>query len=129
MVRGLGDFQRAQAKRRDDRIDLLFSHLRSALDCLQDIMTHPYQPPSEPAARRPEPPTPAPEPTPIAHPAYASIGAWCALSGMNRSATYSALGRGDLSAVKVGRSTKIDVAAGLAWLRSRPAAKFSPPRQ
>lgn len=61
-----------------------------------------------------------------AHPARATITDWCALSGMGRSATYEALGRGDLRAVKLGARTLIDVAHGLAWLDSLPAATVRP---
>ena len=69
-------------------------------------------------ARRPLLPLPAPE--------YTTIPNWCALSGMGRSATYEALGRGDLRAVKLGTRTLIDVPLGLAWLDSRPAAVIRP---
>jgi hypothetical protein len=47
---------------------------------------------------------------------------------MSRTATYYALGRGDLKAIKVGARTLIDVEAGLAWLRSLPAAEIRAPR-
>ncbi len=60
-------------------------------------------------------------------PKFTSIPQWCALSGMSRTGTYNALGRGDLRAVKCGDRTLIDVEAGLAWLRSLPAAQISPP--
>ena len=55
-------------------------------------------------------------------PARATITAWCALSGMGRSTTYEALGRGDLRAVKLGSRTLIDVSHGLAWLDTLPPA-------
>ena len=61
-------------------------------------------------------------------PKFAQIPHWCAISGLNRTATYTALGRGDLKAVKVGKRTLIDVDAGLAWLRSQPAAKIAAPK-
>ena len=51
------------------------------------------------------------------------------LFGTVRRATYEALGRGDLKAIKVGARTLIDCEAGLAWLRSRPAAVIRAPRQ
>jgi hypothetical protein len=47
---------------------------------------------------------------------------------MRRSATYNALGRGDLKAIKVGARTLIDVEAGLAWLRSLPPAQIRAPK-
>jgi hypothetical protein len=43
---------------------------------------------------------------------------------MSRTATYYALGRGDLRAIKIGNRTLIDVEAGLAWLRSLPSASY-----
>ena len=60
-------------------------------------------------------------------PKFAAISQWCAISGMTRTATYAALGAGDLRAIKQpgGRRTLIDVDAGLEWLRSQPAATFS----
>jgi hypothetical protein len=58
-------------------------------------------------------------------PKYCSIADWGAISGMRRSSTYEALGRGDLRAIKVGSRTLIDVEAGLAWLASMPAAEIT----
>ena len=55
-------------------------------------------------------------------PEYTTISRWCALSGMGRSTTYEALGRGDLRARKLGTRTLIDVQHGLAWLDSLPPA-------
>jgi len=43
---------------------------------------------------------------------------------MGRSSTYEALARGDLRAIKLGTRTLIDVAHGLAWLASLPAARI-----
>ena len=57
-------------------------------------------------------------------PEFAPINTWLTISGMNRSATYTALGAGNLRAVKCGRRTLIDVPAGLAWLRALPAAQI-----
>lgn len=51
------------------------------------------------------------------------------MSGMSRTATYEALGRGDLRAIKLGARTLIDIDHGLAWLASRPAARFAEPRR
>lgn len=62
----------------------------------------------------------------IQHPARATVAGWCDVSGMGRSATYEALGRGDLRAVKLGSRTLIDVAHGLAWLDSLPPATVRP---
>lgn len=58
--------------------------------------------------------------------ARATINDWCKLSGMGRSATYEALGRGDLRAVKLGSRVLIDVPHGLAWLDSLPPAAIRP---
>lgn len=60
------------------------------------------------------------------HPAYATVPDWCALSGMSRSGTYEALGRGDLRAIKLGARTLIDVQHGLGWLASLPIATVRP---
>jgi hypothetical protein len=68
-------------------------------------------------------------PTPSPNPRFATIDGWCALSGMGRRVTYDEIGRGNLKAIKVGARTLIDVEAGLAWLRSRPAAVIRAPRQ
>jgi hypothetical protein len=57
---------------------------------------------------------------------FAPLAGWMAISGMNRSACYSALGRGDLKAVKLGRRVLINVPAGLAWLKSLPAPDIRP---
>ncbi|GAC1348615.1 MAG: hypothetical protein NVSMB18_37230 [Acetobacteraceae bacterium] len=51
---------------------------------------------------------------------------WCKLSGMSRSATYEALGRGNLRAVKLGTRVLIDVPHGLSWLDSLPPADIRP---
>jgi hypothetical protein len=61
-------------------------------------------------------------------PKYATLEDWFTISGMKHTATYGALGRGDLRAVKLGKRTLIDVDHGLAWLASLPAARISPPR-
>lgn len=63
--------------------------------------------------------------TKFSNPTYAAIRDWCALSGMNRTATYYALGRGDLRAKKCGRRTLIHVPSGLAYIESLPDAEFS----
>lgn len=60
---------------------------------------------------------------------FARILHWCTISGMSRTATYNALGRGDLKGIKVGDRTLIDVDAGLAWLHSLPAPQIRAPRQ
>jgi hypothetical protein len=57
-----------------------------------------------------------------ASPKYATIADWQRISGMRRTSTYQALGRGDLRSIKLGARVLIDVDAGLAWLASLPAA-------
>jgi len=64
----------------------------------------------------------------VSPPAYATVRAWCALSGMGRTAVFAALARGDLVGVKLGARTLIDVIAGLVWLRSLPPAGPAPRR-
>ena len=59
-------------------------------------------------------------------PKYATISVWCQISGISRTATYAALGRGDLKAIKFGKRTLIDVEPGLLWLATMPAAEFGP---
>jgi hypothetical protein len=61
-------------------------------------------------------------------PKFAPLPQWCAISGMSRTASYNALGRGDLKAIKVGSRTLVDVDAGLDWLRSLPAAQVRAPK-
>ena len=58
-------------------------------------------------------------------PKYCSIADWGAISGMSRSTTYEALGRGDLRAIKLGVRTLIDVEHGLGYLKSLPIAEFT----
>lgn len=62
-------------------------------------------------------------------PKYAAISDWEKMSGMSRRATYERLGTGELTAIKVGARTLIDVEAGLAWLRSLPRATIRPARR
>jgi hypothetical protein len=59
-------------------------------------------------------------------PKFAPVPSWLILSGMTRTGTYAALGRGDLRAIKQpgGRRTLIDVQHGLAWLRAQPQVNF-----
>ena len=43
------------------------------------------------------------------YPAYVPVLGWRDISGMSRTGTYEALGRGDLRAIKLGARTLIDV--------------------
>lgn len=63
----------------------------------------------------------------LPQPEFAQIERWCEISGMGRTATYQALAAEYLRGRKVGRRVLIDVPAGLAWLRSLPAAKVTLP--
>jgi hypothetical protein len=58
------------------------------------------------------------------YPAFANLEDWGAISGLSRSASYLALGAGNLRAKKIGRRLLIDVAHGLEWRRSQPDARF-----
>jgi hypothetical protein len=57
-------------------------------------------------------------------PKWATIRDWVGMTGVSRSSTYLALGRGDLRAKKFGSRTLIDVPHGLAWLESMPDANI-----
>jgi hypothetical protein len=59
-------------------------------------------------------------------PQYAVVSEWLKISGMSRSGTYLALGRGDLRGKKLGRTLLIDVPHGLVWLDSLPPARIRP---
>jgi hypothetical protein len=61
-------------------------------------------------------------------PKFASIPKWQALTGMSRTGTYKALGRGELKVIKLGSKLLLDVDHGLAWLRSQPAAEIRAPK-
>jgi hypothetical protein len=59
-------------------------------------------------------------------PKYATIPDWQRISGMRRTSTYEALGRGDLRSIKLGTRVLIDVEAGLGWLALLPPADIRP---
>jgi excisionase family DNA binding protein len=59
-------------------------------------------------------------------PRFMPIIEWCEYSGMSRTGTYVALGRGDLRAVKMGRSVRIDVDHGDDYLDRLPEANIRP---
>lgn len=60
-------------------------------------------------------------------PPFVTIERWTALSTMSRRATFVHIAKGDIVAHKVGRRTLVDVAASMAWIRSRPAPKIRLP--
>jgi hypothetical protein len=59
-------------------------------------------------------------------PRFATIKAWCQLSGMSPRNTYRHIAWNNLKAHKVGARTLIDVDSSLAWIRSQPAPKIKP---
>src|SRR5215208_5967739 len=59
-------------------------------------------------------------------PQFAPIPGWCQISGLGRTKTYEEAGAGNLRIVKVGGRSLVDVAHGLAWLRSLPNAPIGP---
>lgn len=60
------------------------------------------------------------------YPAFATLAVWQRLSGVSRSRTYELLAAGHLRAIKLRSRTLIDVEAGLAWMRTLPAAEIAP---
>jgi hypothetical protein len=68
-------------------------------------------------------------PRPPPRPVFCTIDRWGELSGMSRRATYEAIARGDLIAIKRGSQTLIDCDHGFAWLRSLPRAQIKPRAQ
>jgi excisionase family DNA binding protein len=60
-----------------------------------------------------------------ANPLYASIKDLTKIIGLGRSSIYEMLARGDLTAVKVGQRTLVDVEKARAFLASQPAAVFT----
>jgi hypothetical protein len=60
---------------------------------------------------------------------YAPLSDWFAMSGMKRTATYEALGRGDLRAIKFNGRTLMDVEHGLAYMARLPEAEITTGRR
>lgn len=58
----------------------------------------------------------------IMQPSFTSIKNWTEISGLGRTTTYYLIKEQRLKAIKAGRRTLIDVEAGMAYLRSQPAA-------
>jgi hypothetical protein len=62
-------------------------------------------------------------------PEFVTIPEWQDRSGMGRSSTYEAIGRGEIIARKIGGSTLIDWQHGKNWLHSRPLAPINAKRK
>jgi hypothetical protein len=60
---------------------------------------------------------------------FYTIAGWCAYSQMSRTATYNAIGRGDLKAVKRGNRTLVDAEIGDDFLDRLPPAEIRPSRE
>lgn len=63
----------------------------------------------------------------ITQPAFVTVPDWCTYSGMGRTTVYELIGAGKLAARKQGRRTLIDMARGLEYMWSLPAAEVRPP--
>jgi excisionase family DNA binding protein len=102
-MRGLGDFQHAQMKRRDQRVFLLCQHLRAAIGVFEEIASAP--PPREfPAEKL----------------AYTVKEAAIAL-GVGKTTLYQAMKAGAFKVVKLGNRTLISADGLRAWFESLPA--------
>ena len=123
-MRGLGQFQIEQMRKGDPRLPQLFRAMRTALDLMEDIATHPQKEPE----RKPEPPQ-------VTHPARLSaqdklaysIKEIRALTGLSNATIYAQIKDGRLRAAKSGGRTLILAQDLQAWIdswnrRSRPKA-------
>lgn len=119
-MRGMGAFQMAQMKHRDARVHAMFSHIKSALEIMEQIASDPFQPPQkEPAIEAAPPPPPKPFEPPQEKIAY-TIKELAAALGISKSTIYAALSDGKLEAVKLGNRTLIMADAVREWVRSMP---------
>jgi excisionase family DNA binding protein len=114
-MRGLGDFQRAQMKHRDARVNAMAQHLRAAIDLWKEIQQYPFK-----KEERSDPPPP-PAPPPVVKtlpPEKLAYGAKEAASahGIGRTTLWRAIKDGKLPAVKLGNRTLIKTEALQAWL-------------
>ena len=106
-MRGLGDYQKAQMKRADPRINHLFYHLRQVVDILEDVMLHAHSLPIPDQALPPKPENrPQPRNLDPAKLAY-TIKEVSKLVGISRSKLYQAIQNRELRAVKCGHRTLI----------------------
>jgi excisionase family DNA binding protein len=119
-MRGLGDFQRAQMKHRDQRVFLLCQHLRAAIDVFEEIASAPYR--EERPAKVAPPPPRAPLPPrelPAEKLAYTIKEAALAL-GLGKTTLYAAMKAGAFKVVKLGNRTLIPSDGLRAWFESLP---------
>lgn len=103
-MRGLGQFQIDQMKKGDPRLPQVFRALRTVLDLLEDIATHPHREPEkapQPVSAPPQVRLPAQEKL-----AY-SIKEIRALTGLSNATVYAAIKKGLLRANKAGGRTLI----------------------
>lgn len=118
-MRGLGDFQRAQMKHRDQRVFVLCQHLRAAIDVFEEIASAPYRE-ERPAEVAPPPPAPLPpRELPTEKLAYTIKEAAIAL-GLGKTTLYAAMKAGAFKVVKIGNRTLIPSDGLRAWFESLP---------
>jgi excisionase family DNA binding protein len=120
IMRGFGQFQRAQMKGVDPRIGQIFHHMREVIETLEQMMLHPYSPPTrdQPLQPNPEksPPAPTLDQTKLAY----TIKEICKLIGISRATFYQAMQNKELRAVKRGRRTLIMAKDLEAWMQAWP---------
>jgi excisionase family DNA binding protein len=117
------EFQRAQMKHSDPRINEMFDHLRRAVDVLEQMMMRPYSlPASSPPAEHSAPSTPLTDPRRLAH----TLKEVCDLSKVSRSMVYLAIRNKELRAVKCGRRTLVLANDVKAWMDAWPPSGISP---
>jgi excisionase family DNA binding protein len=115
---GLGDFQRSQMKRVDQRVGELFSHLRSAIDILEDMMLHPYiRPTTEQTAQ-----TIASPPPTTNEPMVVRVKDACRLLGCSAGTIYKLINAGEIESYLDGSARKFRVAAIREYIAKRIVA-------
>ena len=119
-MRGLGDYEKAQMKRADPRINQLFHHLRQAVDILEQVMLDPHSLPIPDRAPPPKPvnrPQPSNfDPTKLAY----TVKEVRKLIGISHSRLYQAMQNRELRAVKCGHRTLIMAKDLQAWIDGWP---------
>lgn len=110
----------------DPRLNELFTHLRLALDALEQIALRPHRPAAEPkqqtATEKPIPPPPPEIPAEAEKLSY-TVKEVCRLVGISTATFYKFLGRGDVRAVKLGNKTLILATDLREWLERLPAVR------